>query len=216
VMNLAVDGRWWCGVAGRMIAAAVLLAIWGCDGPAGASSEFFSLTPYQTQVRQVFQADEPVALLTFDARDTANRRGEMLGMVHGWPFPHTDPSGEFGEGLFSYRTALVLRPTSAGANDVRETASGMRSLYYHGGEMALSFDQPDGFSAGEAVTKDAVDLDLTFSPDRQRVDVTMLTRQVDTKPFIYKGQNVMPPNRQDEKLTMSGYFSPSYGGYLLR
>jgi len=197
-------------VARRMVAAAVLLAIWGCD-TAGGFGPY-----YETRLRQVFQANEPVALLTLDGRDSANQRGEILGKVHGWPFPHTDPSGEFGEGLFSYRTDLVIKPPSAGASDFRETASGTRSLYYHDGETDLSFDQPGGFSAGEAVIKDAVDIDLTFSPDRQRVDVTMLTRQVDTRPFIYKGENVVPPNRQDEKLTMSGYFSPNYGGYLLR
>ncbi len=194
-----------------MVAAALLLSICGCDGAAGFFGPY-----YETRLTQVFEANEPVALLTFDSRDGADRRGEILGKVHGWPFPHSDPSGEFGEGLFSYRTDLVVKHTSTGATDVRESATGMRSLYYHGAETAVSFDQPDGFSAGEAVIKDAVDIDLTFSPDRQRVDVTMLARQVDTTPFIYNGENVVPPNRQEETLTMSGYFSPNYGGYLLR
>src|SRR5262249_12118629 len=63
--------------------------------------------PYPTTVNQVFQPYDPIALLTVVRKNGAMPQIVMVGRIHGWPFPHEDPSGDFGEGLFGYRVEAV-------------------------------------------------------------------------------------------------------------
>jgi hypothetical protein len=197
-------------VGWSLLAAAMLLCLAGCvdTGTFGFASPGIA---YPTEIKRVFQADDPIALLTLS--DGGGRaHAQILGKIHGWPFPYEDPSGDFGEGLFSYRTELSM---TGATGKLPERANGVRRVYYHPGDTA-SFQNGRSFAEGEPVISDSVDATFAFSADRNHVDVTMVSHQVATETFTYKGNQVIPPNRQDGSVRLSGDYSSEYGGYLLR
>jgi hypothetical protein len=200
--------------------AAAALAMAGCSdqNAMNSNSSGFDVIPHgipePIEVRQVFSPDEPIALLK-----VANRgqpAAEILGRIHGWPFPHEDPSGDFGEGLFSYRVDLTSIRVATGRDGLPTAASGIRRVYYHAYPSRFGFGDPSSFSAGEPIIRDAAQLTFNFSPDRSHVDVTMHLHQIAAEDFTYKDEEVRPPNRADRIVNLAGEYSSRVGGYLLR
>src|SRR5208282_5893597 len=88
-------------------------------------------------------------------------RGTIVGKIHGWPFAHDDPSGDPGEGLFSYRTEFTV--TRVSQDKLPEAAEGMRTIYFHADRAAASLDQPASISSGQPIIRDSVRLLFSFA-----------------------------------------------------
>jgi hypothetical protein len=192
------------------------LACAGCIGlPDGQTSAFGGA--YPIVVSEMYDPSQPDGLLIFE-RDSGGApvRGKVLGKIHGWPFPHVDPNGDFGENLFTYEIEFVVTQRTAGNPAQPAIARGTRRVYFHPDRAPAQLGDPASFSEGQPVIVDSVDLSFNFGPGPGEVQVTSSGRQTSTVPFDYDGQQVTPPNRPEVTASLSGTYSQDYGGYIFR
>ncbi len=229
-------GRWFAatGVAGnrlnsRFAFAALFvaafftaaLALSGCGG--ATPGEWLARgDSYPIITEQMYPADETVALMKIAPGARVGDRGTILGIIHGWPFPHSDAQGDFGEGLFTYRTDFVVTsvaPTlSANGSQIAMpmTAQGVRKIYFDPARTPVSFDSPASFTAGTPVIADAVTISFAFDQTASTVEITGQIRQASVREFSYKGESITPPEMPEESSAMSGYYSAALGGYAFK
>ena len=171
-------------------------------------------TTYRVTVHEVYGANDPVALMTFERDADGNpTRGTIVGKIHGWPFPHADTAGDPGEGLFSYRTEFTV--SRSGSDKLPEAGRGTRTIYFHPDRGMLSLDQPSSLTAGQAVIRDSVKLLFSFE-SRDRVEIATTSKQIWTQPFAWKGATITPPGEAPETGTATASYSARYKGYLFR
>jgi hypothetical protein len=199
-----------------MFALAATLAI-GCAEEPIAETPFPPSVPnttYRVTVHEVYGANDPVALMTFDRDANGNPvRGSIVGKVHGWPFPHADANGDPGEGLFTYRTDFNVARSDKGK--LPEAATGVRTIYFHADRTPISLQQPASLASGQAVIRDSVQIQFAFeSPDR--VEITNTSNQTWAHPFVWQGTTITPPGQPPKTRTITASYSPRYNAYLIR
>ncbi len=171
-------------------------------------------TTYRVTVHEVYGANEPVGLMTFD-RDAAGdpTQGTIFGKVHGWPFPHADAGGDTGEGLFTYRTDFTV--TRSATNKLPEAASGIRTVYFHPDRQTLSLSQPMAMSTGQPIIRDSVKVLFSFE-GQGSVEIAETSQQIWTEPFTWQGATITPPWEQPRTRVKVASYSPRYSGYVFR
>lgn len=195
--------------------AAVLAA--GCAEEPIAETPFPPSVPnttYRVTVHEVYGANDPVALMTFDRDADGNPvRGTIIGKIHGWPFPHADSSGDPGEGLFTYRTDFTVARSDK--DKLPEAARGVRTIYFHPDRSPMSLEQPASLAMGQAVIRDSVKLQFAFE-SRDRVEITNTSNQTWTQPFVWQGATINPPGQPPKTRTATASYSPRYKAYLIQ
>ncbi|MGO9607503.1 MAG: hypothetical protein ACLQAT_29585 [Candidatus Binataceae bacterium] len=171
-------------------------------------------TTYRTTVHEVYGSDEPIALMTFERDANGNpTRGTTLGIIHGWPFPHNEPSGDPGEGLFTYRTDFIV--TRISQDKLPEAAEGIRTIYFHADRAAISLEQPASISSGQPIIHDSVRLLFSFSASGS-VEIAITSHQTGTEAFVWNGEKILPPSEPPETGMETASYSARYSGYLFR
>jgi hypothetical protein len=200
----------------RAALAAIALACAGCIPVSGAPTTWFG-GPYQIEVSQMYDPNQPDALLVF-ARDhgAASASGKIVGKIHGWPFPHTDPNGDFGENLFTYEIDFTVTQVKPGNPPEPTSGHGTRRVYFHPDRTPASLSDIGSFNSGQPVIVDSVDLSFNFGPAPGQVEITTAQRQTDAIPFDFDGARVTPPGRPAMTASLSGTWSAEYGGYVFR
>ena len=198
-----------------IFAGALLVA--GCSGQALKESPFPPQVPITTNrmtVQKVYEASEPAAVLKFDHDASGNpTQGTIVGRIHGWPFPYGDPSGDTGEGLFTYTTDLTV---TRYANDkLPEAARGTRTVYFNASRPPLSLEDPGAFGSGTPIIRDSVYMQFAFD-NKERLEITVTLRQVSAQPFEWKGETVTPPGEPPDTKVMTARYSPHYDGYVVQ
>ena len=181
----------WCAVTSHCSVGTLAICAFGC----GTSNELPTEPPnttYQVTMDQMYTAGEPAGLMTIshDKKGTPTH-GAITGKIHGWPFAHTDKSGDSGEGLFSYRTEFTV--TSAGSDKMPVEAEGTRTVYFHPDRLPMSLDQIGALASGQAVIRDQVTLRFSFQ-NSEAVNIGMSSRQVWTQSFAWNQTVVTPPD----------------------
>lgn len=170
--------------------------------------------PFPIVTRQIYQADAPTALMTFQSTSAGDQHGAIVGIIHGWPFPHADPDGDFGEGLFSYRIDFVVTDRAADAARTALEARGTRTVYFNAERTPVAL-HASAASAGKPVITDSVDLWFEFDAHAANVRIKVTMRQTGASPFDWKGERIVPPSSPNRIIEDSGYYSKSANGYLL-
>jgi len=171
-------------------------------------------TTYRTTVHEVYGADEPVALMTFERDANGNPiRGTTVGIIHGWPFPHDDPGGDPGEGLFAYRTEFTV--TRVSQDKLPEAAEGTRTIYFHADRAAISLEHPASVSSGQPIIRDLVRLLFSFAANGS-VEIAITSHQTGTEAFVWNGKTILPPSEPPETGMETASYSARYSGYLFR
>jgi hypothetical protein len=200
----------------RAALAAIALACAGCFAVSGSPGTRFG-EPYGIVVSQMYDPNQPDALLVFAGnRGAAQTGGKIVGRIHGWPFPHTDPNGDFGENLFTYEIEFTVTRMKPGNPPEPIAATGTRRVYFHPDRTPASLSDIGSFDSGQAVIVDSVDLTFDFGPTPGQVEITTAQQQTQTIPFVYDGEQVTPPSRPAMTASLSGTWSPDYGGYVFR
>jgi hypothetical protein len=200
----------------RVVIPVIALVCAGCLSlPSSPTTAFGG--PYPIVVSEMYDPSQPDGLLIFEHDQSgAPVRGKVVGKIHGWPFPHVDPNGDFGENLFTYEIDFVVTQRAAGNPSQPAVARGTRRVYFHSDRAPAQLDDPASFSAGQPVIVDSVNLSFNFGPQPGEVQVTSSGRQTSTSPFDYEGQQVTPPNRPEVTASLSATYSQDYGGYIFR
>jgi hypothetical protein len=200
----------------RAAMAAIALVCAGCVGVSNAPTTWFG-GPYQIVVSQMYDPNEPDALLVFDSdHGTAPAGGKIVGRIHGWPFPHTDPNGDFGENLFTYEIDFTVTRLKPGNPPEPLSGHGTRRVYFHPDRAPASLSDIASFTSAQPVIVDSVDLSFDFGPDPGQVEITTAQQQTGTVPFDFDGERVTPPGRPAMTASLSGTYSAEYGGYIFR
>lgn len=190
--------RWW----GLTLAVCILSGC-GFAYPPPAAPDVVS--------KQVFSPHEPVALLTFAQGDSA---GRVVGLVHGWPFPHVEPSEGIPGGLFTYVGKFTV--TTRSTADSRPTAAtGTRTDYFRESQH-VSYAEPLSFSLGQEVATDTLSMTFSYMKEGRRIAVRLNSRQTSARPFTYQSHAIQPPGERIDAELLAGDYSADYGGYLLR
>jgi hypothetical protein len=169
--------------------------------------------PFPVIERRAYRADAPSALLTLSNSGAAGR-GTIRGIIHGWPFAHADPGGDFGEGLFTYRINFIVTARAADGARMPLRARGERTVYFHPDREPISIEQTDAFSAGEPVITDTVELAFAFDSNATTVQVTTIMRQTGARAFVWNEQSLTPPDVGVRTAAASGSYSARLGGYV--
>ena len=164
--------------------------------------------------RQVYQADAPVAVMTLADPSGGTQRGSIRGIIHGWPFPHADPGGDFGEGLFTYTLDFVVTDRAADGARMPLRARGSRTVYFHRNRTTGSINQFNSLAAGEPIISDTVEMWFDFDSSANAVRMTATMRQTGVKAFVWNNERVMPPESDEQTLGFQGYYSTALGGYV--
>jgi hypothetical protein len=200
----------------RAVLAAIALACAGCFAVSGSPTTWTG-APYQIEVSQMYDPNEPDALLVFDGdHSAAPASGKIVGRIHGWPFPHTDPNGDFGENLFTYKIEFTVTQVKPGKPPEPVSAKGIRRVYFHSDRTPAELSDIASFDSGQAVIVDSVDLNFNFGPAPGEVEITTAQQQTDAIPFDFGGKRVTPPSRPAMTASLSGTWSANYGGYIFR
>jgi hypothetical protein len=200
----------------RAALAVIALALAGCFPASSAPTTWYG-GPYQIVVSQMYDPNQPDALLVFE-RDPggAPQSGKIVGKIHGWPFPHTDPNGDFGENLFTYEIDFTVTQVRPGNPPEPLSGHGTRRVYFHPDRTPASLSDIGSFDSGQAVIVDSVDLSFNFGPAPDQVEITSAQRQTDAIAFDFGGRRVTPPGRPAMTASLSGTWSADYGGYIFR
>jgi len=195
------------------LAGALLIA--GCAWqPSPEPGDIVTGGPYPIIERQAYQADAPSAVMTLADSSGGAGRGTIRGIIHGWPFAHADPGGDFGEGLFTYRIDFVVTERAADGARMPLRARGERTVYFHPDRAPISFAQAGAFSAGQPIISDTVELTFSFDSNASAVQVTTITRQTGAHTFVWNEQSLMPPDIGEQTAAASGSYSAQLGGYV--
>jgi hypothetical protein len=183
-------------------------------GRVGAGCGFVYPPPAIPDVvqKEIFQAGDPIALLTFEPGRTG---GAIIGEVHGWPFPHFEGAEGIATGTFTYVGHFNV--TSKSTEDGLPTgAQGTRKVYFHEDPPQLSLGDAHVYALGQEVAIDAISLSFTFKETHQLIGVRLIAQQKSARPFAYKGKMIQPPPTRDSGETLEGEYSGDFGGYVLR
>jgi len=193
---------------------AVALTIGGCGSSTAQPPATVTGWPFPVVSRQLYQADAPVAVMTLADASGGTQHGSIRGIIHGWPFPHADPGGDFGEGLFTYRIDFVVTDRAADGARMPLRASGLRTVYFHRSRTTGSIARLDTFAGGEPIITGTVELWFDFNPAASTVRMTATIRQTGAKAFVWNNERVIPPNLGEQTLQSEGYYSAALGGYV--
>ena len=161
--------------------------------------------------KEVFRAGEPIAMVTFAP---GRRTGRVVGVLHSWPFPHTEKSEGIASGVFTY--VADFKVTSISDDDgMPAGAEGTRKIYFHEDDPHVTFANPKAYGLGQPVAVDQISLSFTFKETHRRLAMRMISQQASAQPFTFKGQRIKPPLERTGADTFEGDYSPDYGGYLL-
>ncbi len=198
-----------------MLGFGLALLIAGCGGMVPAESgDIVSGGPFPIIERQVFKADAPSAVMTLADSGAGATRGTIRGVIHGWPFAHTDPSGDFGEGLFTYRIDFIVTSPAPDNSRLPAQARGRRTVYFHPDRAQISIDDAAAFSQGQPIITDSVEISFSFSSTASNVELTAIMRQTSAKSFTWNDQTVTPPQTGEQSAEASGDYSAQLGGYV--
>ncbi|MFZ0660580.1 MAG: hypothetical protein WAM05_17810 [Candidatus Binataceae bacterium] len=199
----------------RMLGFGLALLIAGCGGMIPADSgDVVSGGPYPIIERQVYKADAPSAVMTLTDSRAGAQSGTIRGVIHGWPFAHTDPSGDFGEGLFTYRIDFVVTSRAGENARLPGHARGKRTVYFHPDRAPVSIDDAAAFSNGQPIITDTVDIAFSFDSTASTVELTTIMRQTSARSFTWNEQTVTPPQSGEQFAEASGNYSAQLGGYV--
>jgi hypothetical protein len=199
----------------KMLGFGLALLIAGCGGMISAESgDIVSGGPFPIVERQVYKADAPSAVMTFADSSAGAQRGTIRGIIHGWPFAHTDPSGDFGEGLFTYQIDFVVTSRAGDNARLPGRARGKRTVYFHPDRALISIDDAAAFSAGQPIITDSVDISFSFDSTASSVEITTIMRQTGAKSFTWNDQTVTPPQSGEQSTEASGVYSAQLSGYV--
>lgn len=205
-----VMGRFERGILGLLIT--ILLA--GCEGLSSEPGDIVTGGPFPIIERQAYQADAPAALLTLADSGSGAERGTVRGVIHGWPFAHADPGGDFGEGLFTCQIDFVVTARAANGAKLPTRARGTRTVYFHPDREPISIGQAAAFSSGQPIITDSVELTFSFDSADNSVRVTSVMHQTGVRTFNWNDQSVTPPDSGPQTAEASGTYSAQLGGYV--
>lgn len=158
--------------------------------------------------KQIFNPMAPVALLKMSGDG-----GTIVGIAHGWPFPHLEPSEGIPGGLFTYSGKFKV--TARSATDGRAvSANGERSDYFRESQR-VSFAQPISFELGQKVANDAISMTFSYMSGGRKIAVRMNSRQTAANAFAYQGHTIQPPPERADSELIAGDYQEEYEGYLL-
>jgi hypothetical protein len=198
-----------------MLGFGLALLIAGCGGMIPADSgDVVSGGPYPIIERQVYKANAPSAVMTLTDSRAGAQSGTIRGVIHGWPFAHTDPSGDFGEGLFTYRIDFVVTSRAGENARLPGHARGKRTVYFHPDRAPVSIDDAAAFSNGQPIITDTVDISFSFDSTASTVELTTIMRQTSARSFTWNDQTVTPPQSGERSAEASGNYSAQLGGYV--
>ncbi|MGB6551958.1 MAG: hypothetical protein WBE78_00605 [Candidatus Binataceae bacterium] len=199
----------------RMLGFGLALLIAGCGGMIPADSgDVVSGGPYPIIERQVYKANAPSAVMTLTDSRAGAQSGTIRGVIHGWPFAHTDPSGDFGEGLFTDRIDFVVTSRAGENARLPGHARGKRTVYFHPDRAPVSIDDAAAFSNGQPIITDTVDISFSFDSTASTVELTTIMRQTSARSFTWNEQTVTPPQSGEQSAEASGNYSAQLGGYV--
>ena len=180
--------------------------------PPGAEDVSGELFPVVT--RYLYNANAPTAVMTLAGPNGVGQRGSISGIIHGWPFAHADPDGDFGEGLFSYRIDFVVTKSGTDAARMPLRARGERIVYFHPDRTAASIGPAGAAPGGEAIITDAIEMSFSFDSPASTVRITAVMRQTGARTFVWNEQAITPPQSGQQTAEASGYYSSRFGGYV--
>lgn len=199
----------------RILGLGLALLIGGCGGMVPAESgDIVSGGPFPIIERLVYKADAPSAVMTLTDSSAGTQRGTIRGIIHGWPFAHTDPSGDFGESLFTYRIDFVVTAPAASNPGLPGQARGKRTVYFHPDRAPVSIDDASGFSQGQPIITNTVEISFSFDSTASNVKLATVMRQTSATPFTWNDQIVTPPQNGEQSAEASGVYSAQLGGYV--
>lgn len=158
--------------------------------------------------KQTFNPIAPVALLKMEGDG-----GTIVGIVHGWPFPHLEEHEGIPGGLFTYVGKFKVTARSA-ADSRPVSANGQRTDYFRE-STRVSFAQPISFELGQKVAADAISMTFSYMKDGRTIAMRMNSRQVSANAFTYQGHTIQPPPERTGSELIGGAYADEYGGYLL-
>src|SRR5579862_9371507 len=161
--------------------------------------------------KEVFHVGEPIALLSFDP---GRKSGQIIGELHGWPFPHLEASEGIPTGTFTYvgKFNVISRSDDDG---MPAGAEGMRTVYFHETPPQLSFAEPGIYATGQQAAVDVMSMSFLFQQNHLALSVRMISQQKSAQAFTYKGTRIEPPKDRNTSDELEGDYSADYGGYLL-
>jgi hypothetical protein len=161
--------------------------------------------------KEIFQAGDPIALLTFEPGRTS---GTIIGEVHGWPFPHIDTAEGIATGTFTYVGHFKVTAQS-NDNGLPATAQGTRQVYFHENPPQLNLGDAHAYALGQEAAIDLISLSFTFKEGHSLIGVRMIAQQKSARPFAYRGKSIAPPATRDSGEALEGEYSGELGGYVL-
>ncbi|MHB8381926.1 MAG: hypothetical protein ACYDC3_06245 [Candidatus Binataceae bacterium] len=199
----------------RMLVLGLSLMLAGCSAMMqGEPGDIVSGGPFPIIERLVYNANAPDAVMTLEEAGDGVQRGTIRGLIHGWPFAHSDAGGDFGEGLFTDQVEFEVTARESQNARLPSSARGTRTVYFHPDRGSISIAQADAFSAGQPVITDSVELSFSFDQAAKTVAVTMVLHQSGVKTFTWKGQEITPPRSAVRTVQASGNYSAQLGGYV--
>lgn len=158
--------------------------------------------------KEAFNPMAPVALIKM-----AGDGGTIVGLVHGWPFPHVEPSEGMPGGLFTY--VGKFKVTARSATDSHPvSAIGKRTDYFRE-STRVAFAQPLSFELGQKAAIDDISMTFSYMESGRKIAVRMSSRQVSANAFTYQGHTIQPPPERTDSELIAGDYADEYGGYLL-
>jgi len=162
--------------------------------------------------KEIFQAGDPIALLTFEPGRTG---GTLIGEVHGWPFPHVEGAEGIPTGTFTYVGHFEVVSRSP-EDSLPATAQGTRKVYFHENPPQLNLGDAHAYALGQEAAIDVISLSFTFKQTHQLIGVRLIAQQKSARPFAYRGKMIQPPPSRDSGEALEGEYSGDLGGYVLR
>lgn len=162
--------------------------------------------------KEVFHVGDPIALLSFEPGRTG---GNIIGALHGWPFPHVEGTEGIPTGTFTYVGQFTVFAKSD-EDGMPAGAEGTRKVYFQEKAPQLNFANSRGYQMGQEVALDAISMSFTFKENHRIVAVRMISQQKSARRFAYQGKKIEPPPERDTAETFDGEYSAELGGYVLR
>jgi hypothetical protein len=162
--------------------------------------------------KEVFHVGGPIALLSFEPGRIG---GNIIGELHGWPFPHLVAAEGISIGAFSYvgQFKVVSRSDEGG---MPSAAQGTRTVYFQETSPELDFANPSSYAAGQQVAVDLISMSFSFQENHRLISVRLISQQKSARTFFYKGKAIEPPKERDSADELQGEYSADLGGYILQ
>jgi hypothetical protein len=161
--------------------------------------------------KELFRAGEPIAMVTFAP---GRRSGKIVGILHSWPFPHTEKREGIASGIFTYVAEFKVTATSDD-DGMPAGAEGTRKIYFHEEDPHVTFANPSAYASGQPVAVDQISASFTFKDNHRVLAMRLISQQTSAQPFTFKGSRIKPPLERTGAESFEGDYSPDYGGYLL-